>query len=97
MRILTGVKETTDSIPIMNSPSSGFRRAAAASWLLVGVGVAGTVGASVVAYAGTVQKQSGQIPAAEASPTVPLVVGTPTPTTSTAPSYSPHHTQSRGS
>jgi hypothetical protein len=37
----------------MDSPRSGFRRAAAASWALAGIGVAGVAGASALAYADT--------------------------------------------
>ncbi|MDX1890746.1 hypothetical protein [Mycolicibacterium sp. 050158] len=37
----------------MDSPRSGLRRARAASWALVGVGVAGVAGASSLAYADT--------------------------------------------
>ena len=39
----------------MNSPRSGFRRAAVASWALAGIGVAGVAGASQLAYAGTLK------------------------------------------
>ncbi|MCW2686089.1 MAG: hypothetical protein JWR37_979 [Mycobacterium sp.] len=42
----------------MDSPSAGFRRAAAASWALVGIGIAGVAGASALAYADTVKEQS---------------------------------------
>jgi periplasmic protein TonB len=37
----------------MDSPRSGFRRAAATSWALAGIGVAGVAGASTLAYADT--------------------------------------------
>lgn len=39
----------------MNSPQSGFRRAAVASWALAGLGVAGVAGVSALAYADTVK------------------------------------------
>jgi len=37
----------------MDTPRQGFRRAAVASWALVGVGIAGVGGASALAYADT--------------------------------------------
>jgi periplasmic protein TonB len=37
----------------MDSPRQGFRRAAATSWTLVGIGLAGVTGASALAYADT--------------------------------------------
>jgi protein TonB len=37
----------------MDSPRQGFRRAAVASWALVGVGIAGVTGMSALAYADT--------------------------------------------
>ena len=37
----------------MNSPRSGFRRTALASWALAGAGIAGVAGASELAYAST--------------------------------------------
>ena len=46
----------------MSSPRSGFRRAAAASWALAGIGIAGVAGASQLAYAATLK------PAAEEQP-----------------------------
>ena len=39
----------------MDTPRQGFRRAAVASWALVGVGIAGVGGASALAYADTVK------------------------------------------
>ncbi len=42
----------------MNARESGFRRAAATSWALAGVGLAGVIGASALAYADTLQKQT---------------------------------------
>lgn len=55
----------------MDSPRSGLRRAAAASWALAGLGIAGVTGASTLAYADTFKP-----PAAE-SPVIPVVVPTP--------------------
>jgi hypothetical protein len=45
----------------MDSPRSGFRRASAASWALVGVAVAGVTGTSTLAYADTVKPPSTQV------------------------------------
>ena len=42
----------------MESPRSGFRRAAATSWALAGIGIAGVGGASVLAYGDTVKPVS---------------------------------------
>jgi len=85
----------------MDSPQVGFRRAAVASWALVGVGIAGVLGGSVLAYADTIEKQSAQASAgpAEAAPAAPVIAGTAvTTTTSMAPSYSPsYHSRTRGS
>jgi protein TonB len=53
MPVLGRLKETGVSIRSMNSPRSGFRRAAATSWALAGIGVAGVAGASTLAYADT--------------------------------------------
>ena len=39
----------------MDSPRSGFRRAAIASWALAGIGVAGVAGASALAYTETLK------------------------------------------
>lgn len=39
----------------MNTPRSGFRRAAIASWALAGLGAAGVAGASALAYGDTVK------------------------------------------
>lgn len=50
----------------MNSPRSGFRRAAVASWTLAGLGVAGVAGASALAYAGTVKPAVEEAPIAVA-------------------------------
>ena len=48
----------------MHSPRSGFRRAAVASWALAGMGIAGVVGASALAYAETVKPAAAEVPAA---------------------------------
>jgi protein TonB len=50
----------------MNSPRSGFRRAAVASWTLAGIGVAGVAGASALAYADTYRPPVAEAPAPEA-------------------------------
>ncbi len=82
----------------MNTRHPGFRRAAAVSWTLAGVGVAGVVGASLLAWADTVEKQTDSaLPGWVQLPAVPPL-SAPTTTTSMAPSYAPRfHTQSRGS
>jgi protein TonB len=46
----------------MDSPRSGFRRATGASWALVGLGVAGVVGTSALAYADTVKPPAAEAP-----------------------------------
>lgn len=46
----------------MDSPRSGFRRAAAASWALAGIGIAGVAGASALAYGDTVKPPSTEPP-----------------------------------
>jgi hypothetical protein len=48
----------------MNSPRSGFRRAAIASWALAGLGVAGVAGTSVLAYGDTLKPVAADAPAA---------------------------------
>ena len=52
----------------MDSPRLGFRRAAATSWALVGVGVAGVAGASALAYTDTVKPAVADVPAEAAIP-----------------------------
>ena len=47
----------------MDSPSSGFRRAAAASWALTGIGIVGVAGTSVLAYTDTVKAPPAPSPA----------------------------------
>ena len=46
----------------MTSPRSGFRRAAATSWALAGIGMAGVAGASALAYADTVKAPPAEAP-----------------------------------
>jgi protein TonB len=70
MRVLGQLKETGVSIRSMNSPRSGFRRAAATSWALAGIGVAGVACASTLAYADTF-KPPVQTPAEVAIPAAP--------------------------
>lgn len=84
----------------MNSPRSGFRRAAAASWALAGIGAAGVAGASALAYGDTVkppeqtadaveQTTSGHdanlTPVVPQTPPVGLPEAAPTPTPTTNP------------
>ncbi|HKH50540.1 MAG TPA: hypothetical protein VKA77_01845 [Mycobacterium sp.] len=52
----------------MDSSRSGFRRAAAASWALAGIGIAGVAGASVLAYGDTVKPVSAEPPADAVKP-----------------------------
>jgi protein TonB len=54
----------------MDSPRSGFRRAAATSWVLAGIGIAGVGGASALAYGDTARPVSADAPtdAAELAP-----------------------------
>ncbi len=83
----------------MTSPRSGFRRAAATSWALAGVGLAGVAGASALAYADTFkppprvepadvpeQSQVGTEPSPDA-PQAPAITPSdaPPPPTTTAP------------
>lgn len=65
----------------MDSPRSGFRRAAIASWTLVGAGIAGVAGASALAYADTVKPKPAEIPV---DATTPADLG-PTPTLTLPP------------
>ena len=46
----------------MDSTRSGFRRAAATSWALAGIGIAGVAGASALAYADTVKPAPAEPP-----------------------------------
>jgi len=59
----------------MNTPRSGFRRAAVASWTLAGIGVAGVAGASALAYADTYRPPVAEATAPEA--VEPAVVDAP--------------------
>ncbi len=47
----------------MDSPRAGFRRAAAASWALTGIGIVGVAGSSVLAYTDTVKAPPAPSPA----------------------------------
>lgn len=84
----------------MDAPAPRIRRAATVSWTLAGVGIAGVVGSSLLAWADTVeaktqyaQPESAQQPAAPVLPAPEM-----TTSTSVSPSYSPRaHTRSRGS
>jgi hypothetical protein len=53
----------------MDSPRLGFRRAAVASWALVGVGIAGVAAASALAYADTVKPAVADVGTDAAIPT----------------------------
>ena len=74
----------------MNSPRSGFRRAAIASWALAGLGVAGVAGASEMAYADTLKPPAAEpiqpapealLPTEQAIPgALPLPTAAPTET-----------------
>lgn len=59
----------------MDTPRSGFRRAAAASWALAGLGLVGVAGTSALAYADTVKPAPAQTPTA--TDLAPLQVPTP--------------------
>jgi outer membrane biosynthesis protein TonB len=72
-------KETAATIVDMDSPRSGFRRAAAASWALAGIGVAGVAGASALAYGDTVKPAPVEIPAVDTATTDPAVELPPAP------------------
>ena len=64
----------------MSSPRSGFRRAAIASWVLAGIGVAGVAGASQLAYAGTLKPVAEEQPTEAAIPAPPAApVDVPAP------------------
>ncbi|HNM86209.1 MAG TPA: hypothetical protein PKI77_17005 [Mycobacterium sp.] len=83
----------------MDKPHPGFRRAAAVSWTLAGVGAAGVVGASLLAWADTLEKQAdAAMPASVAQLPEATLAEEPTTTTSVPPIYAPRmHTRSRGS
>ncbi len=59
----------------MDSPRSGFRRAAATSWALAGIGILGVAGASTLAYADTVKPVPAETPAEVVEPSASI----PTP------------------
>ncbi|AKK26139.1 hypothetical protein [Mycobacterium sp. EPa45] len=63
----------------MDSPRSGFRRAAVTSWALAGIGIAGVAGASALAYGDTVKPVVGELPAVEPVATDPAVNLPPQP------------------
>ena len=65
-----GCKKQLPASALMDSPRSGFRRAAATSWALAGIGIAGVGGASVLAYGDTARPVSADAPtdAAELAP-----------------------------
>lgn len=60
----------------MKSPRSGFRRAAAASWALAGIGVAGVAGASALAYGDTLKPVADAVPQT-AEPSADIAVSGP--------------------
>ncbi|MCV7217637.1 hypothetical protein H7J51_20375 [Mycobacterium crocinum] len=49
----------------MDSPRSGFRRAAVTSWALAGIGIAGVAGASALAYGDTIKPAAAELPQVE--------------------------------
>lgn len=72
----------------------------AAAWAMIGVGTAGAVAATTLAYAEAVTAPSTDTTAYSAETGRPMdrPLATPTTTTSRAPSYSPDiHTRSHGS
>lgn len=71
----------------MNSPRSGFRRAAVASWALAGLGAAGVAGASALAYGDTVKpaQDAVQSVASVEQPAVTLPVTAPAPVSTELP------------
>jgi periplasmic protein TonB len=84
----------------MESPRVGLRRAAVTSWALIGVGTAGVIGATTLAYADLVKAPSSETayPADAAPPINGPYATYATTSTSMAPSYSPGiHTRSHGS
>lgn len=62
----------------MNSPRSGFRRAAIASWALAGLGAAGVAGTSVLAYGDTVKPVAAGEMAVLDQPAIPGTAELPT-------------------
>src|SRR6478735_6237388 len=81
----------------MDSPRSGFRRAAAASWTLTGIGIVGVAGSSLLAYTDTVKAPPAPSPAGvvELAPpnpglgALPPVAPAPAVTTTVDPSPPP--------
>jgi protein TonB len=73
----------------MDSPRLGFRRAAVTSWALVGVGVAGVAGASVLAYADTVKPAVADVGANAAIPPPEELVPSPAENLPPAPDVVP--------
>jgi protein TonB len=73
----------------MDSPRLGFRRAAVTSWALVGVGVAGVAGASVLAYADTVKPAVADVGANAAIPPPEELVPSPPENLPPAPDVVP--------
>ena len=70
----------------MKTPRSGFRRAAATSWTLAGLGIAGVAGASALAYADTVKRAEALVPAdAVELPAVPEAAPVNVPAAPIAP------------
>ena len=63
-----GCKKRLPASVLVDSSRSGFRRAAAASWALAGIGIAGVAGASVLAYGDTVKPVSAEPPADAVKP-----------------------------
>lgn len=63
----------------MDSPGSGLRRAAATSWALAGLGVAGVAGASALAYADTFKPAVTAVPIVVVEPAAPELGPTPVP------------------
>ena len=63
----------------MDSPRSGFRRATATSWALVGVGIAGVAGTSALAYADTFRPPATEPPFVAVDPAAPELVPVPVP------------------
>jgi hypothetical protein len=61
----------------MDSPRSGFRRAAVTSWALAGLGIAGVASASALAYADTFKPQVTEAPIAVVEPALPELGPTP--------------------
>lgn len=92
----------------MDTPRSGFRRAAAASWALVGLGVAGVAGTSALAYGDTVKPAPVELPAVAVDPAPvqasvpaldappssdPVLTTDPAPPVAPLPEYTPQPTE----